>query len=187
MRLSRHVTIKLHFSALFQVNMKDITERLKGKKITLTPQRMAVAEYLSECDDHPTADQIHKAIKEKYPSISLATIYSTLELLKEHGQIQELSIRKRGKACFDPNPDIHHHFLCRKCGKIVGLEFDYPQSCPIIAKDTVEGCKIEEMQAYLYGICSDCLSSACDQEGAECSANQRKEIKNERKNRSRSG
>jgi Fur family peroxide stress response transcriptional regulator len=137
--------------------MKDIIQRLKEKRITLTPQRMAVAEYLRECEDHPTADQIHRAIQEKYPSISLATVYSTLELLKELGEIQELSIRKRGKACFDPDPDIHHHLLCRKCGKIVSLEFHYPRSCPIIAKDTIKGCKIEEVQAYLYGICAECL------------------------------
>jgi len=145
--------------------MKDIIQRLKEKKITLTPQRMAVAGFLGKCKDHPTADQIHRAIQERYPSISLATVYSTLELLKELGEIQELSIRKRGKACFDPNPGIHHHLLCRKCGKIVSLEFEYPRSCPIIAKETVKGCKIEEVQAYLYGVCSECLRGESELKG----------------------
>ncbi|MFH1624200.1 MAG: hypothetical protein ABID54_03470, partial [Pseudomonadota bacterium] len=70
---------------------------------------------------------------------------------------QELSIRKRRKACFDPIPDIHHHLLCRKCGKIVSIEMEYPRSCPIIAKEIISGCKVEEMQAYLYGICSKCM------------------------------
>jgi Fur family peroxide stress response transcriptional regulator len=137
--------------------MKHILERLKEKRVTLTPQRMAIAEFLSKSKDHPTADQIHKVIQAKYPTMSVATVYSTLELLKELGEIQELSIRKRGKACFDPNPDIHHHLLCRKCGKILGIEFDYPRTCPIIARDTINGCKIEEVQAYLYGICSKCM------------------------------
>jgi len=87
----------------------------------------------------------------------LATVYSTLELLKELGEVQELSIRKRGKACFDANPGLHHHLLCRKCGNILDIEFEHPSNCPIIAKQNINGCKVEEVQAYLYGICSECL------------------------------
>ncbi|HUT69858.1 MAG TPA: Fur family transcriptional regulator [Desulfatiglandales bacterium] len=138
-------------------------ERLRQKEVTLTPQRMAIVEYLSNSADHPTADEIHRVIQRKYPTMSLATVYSTLELLKELGEIQELSIRKRGKACFDPNPDLHHHLLCRKCGRILSIGFDYPRSCPILGKENIEGCKIEEVQAYLYGICSECM----EQDGGE--------------------
>jgi len=137
--------------------MKDIIERLKENGVTLTPQRMAVAEFLSRSKNHPTVDEIHRNIHRRYPTMSVATVYSTLKLLKELGEIQELSIRKRGKACFDPNPDIHHHLLCRKCGKIVDIEFDHPINCPIMAKENINGCKVEEIQAYLYGICSECL------------------------------
>ena len=136
--------------------MKDIIERLKENEVTLTPQRMAIAEFLSRSKDHPTVDEIHKDIRKRYPTMSVATVYSTLELLKELGEIQELSIRKRGKACFDPNPGLHHHLLCRKCGKILDVEFEHPSNCPIIAKETIDGCKVEEVQAYLYGICSEC-------------------------------
>lgn len=129
----------------------------------MTPQRMAVVEFLSKTEIHPTADDIHKDIQARYPTISLATVYSTLQLLKELGEIQELSIRKRGKACFDPNPDIHHHLLCRKCGRILSIEFEYPRSCPIIARDIINGCKIEEVQAYLYGVCSECMEREGEQ------------------------
>jgi len=139
--------------------MKDIIERLKGKRVTLTPQRMAVVEFLSTSTYHPTADEIHKDIQSRYPTLSVATVYSTLELLKELGEIQELSIRKRGKVCFDPNPDLHHHLLCRKCGKVLNIEFDYPANCPIIEKESIDGCIVEEVQAYLYGICATCVKS----------------------------
>ncbi len=141
----------------------DILERLRKKGVTMTPQRMAVLEFLSKTEIHPTADDIHKYIQARYPTISLATVYSTLQLLKELGEIQELSIRKRGKACFDPNPDIHHHLLCRKCGRILSIEFEYPRSCPIIARDIINGCKIEEVQAYLYGVCSECMEREGEQ------------------------
>lgn len=141
----------------------DILKRLREKGVTMTPQRMAVVEFLIKSETHPTADDIHKSIQARYPSISLATVYSTLELLKELGEIQELSIRKRGKACFDPNPDIHHHLLCRRCGRILSIEFEYPRSCPIIARDIINGCKIEEVQAYLYGVCSECMEREGEQ------------------------
>jgi Fur family peroxide stress response transcriptional regulator len=137
--------------------MKNIIERLKEKKVTLTPQRMAIAEFLSNSMAHPTVDEIHKALQRRYPTMSMATVYSTLELLKEFGEIQELSISKRGKACFDPIPDLHHHLLCGKCGMILNIEFDCPRKCPIIAKESIKGCKVQEVQAYLYGICSECL------------------------------
>jgi len=78
--------------------MKDILKRLKDKGVSLTPQRMAIAEFLSKSKDHPTADEIHRFLQAKYPTMSLATVYSALELLKELGEIQELSIGKRGKA-----------------------------------------------------------------------------------------
>ncbi|TET95411.1 MAG: transcriptional repressor [Desulfobacteraceae bacterium] len=137
--------------------MKDIIERLKENGVTLTPQRMAIAEFLNKSKNHPTVDEIHKDIQRRYPTMSVATVYSTLELMKELGEIQELSIRKRGKACFDPTPGLHHHLLCRKCGKILDIEFDHPSNCPIMGKESINGCKVEEVQAYLYGICSECL------------------------------
>jgi Fur family peroxide stress response transcriptional regulator len=145
--------------------MKDIIERLKEKEVALTPQRMAIAEFLSKSKEHPTVDEIHRAIQRRYPTMSVATVYSTLELLKELGEVQELSIRKRGRACFDPNPDLHHHLLCRKCGKILNIQINYPSGCPIIAKERVNGCEVEEVQAYLYGICSGCLKSESEEKG----------------------
>jgi Fur family peroxide stress response transcriptional regulator len=137
--------------------MKEILERLRQKGVTLTPQRMAIAEFVSKSTDHPTVDDIHQAIHKRYPTMSVATVYSTLELLKEFGEVQELSIRKRGKACFDPNPELHHHLLCRRCGKIVHIDFAHPSDCPLITREGIKGCRIEEVQAYLYGVCSECL------------------------------
>ncbi|MBW1715783.1 MAG: transcriptional repressor [Deltaproteobacteria bacterium] len=91
-------------------------------------------------------------------------MYSTLELLKELEEVQELSIRKRGRACFDANSHLHHHLLSRKCGKILNIEIDYPSGCPIIAKESVSGCKVEQAQAYPYGKCSECLKSESEEE-----------------------
>ncbi len=129
--------------------MKDIIERLRDNGLTLTPQRMAIAEFLSKSRNHPTVDEIHRNIQGRYPTISLATVYSTLKVLKELGEIQELSIRKRDKVCFDPDPNIHHHLLCRKCGKIVDFEFDYPINCPIMEKEEINGSLSKSIMIFL--------------------------------------
>ena len=133
--------------------MKNIIDRLKEKGVTLTPQRLAIVQVLSKSHFHPTVEDIHNDIKKKYPTMSIATVYSTLELLKSLGEIQELSIMRRGKACFDPHPTPHHHFMCKKCEKIINIDVE----CPMCGKELPNGCQVDEMQAYFYGICPECL------------------------------
>jgi Fur family peroxide stress response transcriptional regulator len=142
--------------------MKEMMERLKNKRVTLTPQRLAIIEYLKKSHMHPCADEIYHAVKMKYPSMSPATVYSTLQLLKEMGEVQELHIRG-DKACYDPTPERHHHLLCRVCGRLMNVEV----SCPIIRNKKIAGHKIEEVQAYLYGICADCLKKKSSQSSKE--------------------
>lgn len=131
---------------------KEMMERLKKKGVRLTPQRLAVIEFLKKSKGHPSVGEIYYAIKRKYPSISPATVYSTLQMLKEMGEIQELHIRA-DKASFDNNPQPHHHFLCRICGIIMDVEVE----CPIRNKKTISGHEVEAVKAYLFGVCSECL------------------------------
>ncbi|MBN1165207.1 MAG: transcriptional repressor [Candidatus Krumholzibacteriota bacterium] len=138
----------------------DVFQKLKKQKITLTPQRMAIIEYLIQNYSHPTADDIFMHIRKKYTTISRATVYSTLKLLLDLGEIQELSIRKRGEVCFDTSREPHHHFLCRQCGKIIDIELPYPHKCQIVQAGENQRCQVEEMQAYLYGVCSECDAGA---------------------------
>lgn len=133
--------------------MKKVMKRLREKGVRLTPQRLAIIEFLKNSDDHPCVDMIYKAIKTKYPSISPATVYSTLQLLVKLGEIQELHIRGE-RTCYDPLNTPHHHFLCRKCGKIYDVDI---QSCKVSGNRGVSGHKIEEVQLYIYGICKKCL------------------------------
>ncbi|TET79582.1 MAG: transcriptional repressor [Candidatus Cloacimonadota bacterium] len=139
-------------------DMKQMIERLKQRGVTLTPQRMAVIEFLIKSSNHPCVDTIYQAIKKKYPSISPATVYSTLQLLKEMGEIQELHIRG-DRACYDPITWRHHHLLCRSCGRILDVDID---GCPITNNKLIREHRVEEVQAYIYGVCSECLEKERD-------------------------
>ena len=136
--------------------MDEIIKRLKDKGITLTPQRIAIIEYMMNNKNHPTADEIYNAIKKKYWTISVATVYSTLELLEELGEIQK--IYTDSSARYDWNKKPHHHFICRKCGKIYDIEDEFTEICPIISVAKEQGYKIENIKAYFYGLCPKCAS-----------------------------
>ncbi len=126
-----------------------LTEKLKKKDIVATPQRMAIAGYLEDNTNHPDAETIYENLKEKFPTMSVATVYSTVDLLKEHGMIQELHIRS-GLSNYDPNTEQHCHFLCEHCDTVkdVFTEIEIP--------DGLENHRVESAKGYFYGVCSNC-------------------------------
>ncbi len=123
---------------------------LKEIGLKVTPQRLAIIEYLDGNKEHPTAEDIYKAVSKKYPSMSLATVYNTLEVLKKAGVITELKIDPEKKR-FDPNTTPHHHIICMGCGKIVDLYIDYKLSVPEKTGFEITGNHIE-----FYGYCVRC-------------------------------
>ena len=118
----------------------------------MTLQRLAVLEFLEGNTNHPKVEEIYRNLKKKYPTLSQAPIYTSLQVLRKTGEIQELTIRKE-KTCFDSNAKPHHHFYCQECKKILNIEI----SCPVAEKQWVDGHKVKEVQAYFYGICNYCL------------------------------
>ncbi|MEW5817217.1 MAG: transcriptional repressor [Spirochaetota bacterium] len=129
--------------------MKESSERLKQKKLKLTPQRLAILDYLEGNTSHPSAQGVYGVLKKKYPSLSLATVYNTLETLKEIGDLQELSIDAERKR-FDPNPNLHHHFLCTRCGRVLDIFRDFNLAPPL------EKVKVRNYQINFYGLCDQC-------------------------------
>ena len=74
----------------------------------MTPQRIAIVEYVSNSLHHPTAEDICIHVNERFPMTSRATVYNTLHLLRDYGLLQE--INEAGVIRFDPNIRDHHHF-----------------------------------------------------------------------------
>lgn len=126
--------------------------KLKKLGLKATPQRLAIFNLLEGNTSHPSAEEIYKQLKPRYPSLSLATVYNTLDVLARAGELQEIRI-KNEKRHFDPNPAPHTHFLCRICDSI----FDFDEGAPgIQAPGDVNGYLIEGATLYLYGICPCC-------------------------------
>ncbi len=82
--------------------------------LRLTPQRIAILDYLDGNKSHPSAEDIYRAVAKKFPTISLATVYNTLSALARRGQLLKLTIDP-SKARYDPNTFPHHHLICNVC------------------------------------------------------------------------
>lgn len=137
--------------------MKRLTQQkvetlIREKGLKLTPQRQAIVEYLQGCTHHPTADDIFAAVNERFPLTSRATVYNTLNWLKEVGQVSE--VFEGGVARFDPNLEPHYHFVCRGCGSVEDIEPDAFGPLPnynLPGRQTVESFDIT-----MRGLCAKC-------------------------------
>lgn len=124
------------------------------REVGLVPtiQRLAVLDWLYRTKLHPTADQVYSAVRKKFPSISRATVYNTLEALTKAGMILRLSVDPT-VARYDADLKPHAHFRCRVCQKIYDIEVK--DGMPIDVK--ADGHLVESVRTYAYGVCANCL------------------------------
>lgn len=134
--------------------MDYIASIFKEKKLKLTPQRLAVYNYLINTTSHPSADVIYTDIHIQYPTMSLATVYKALKTLADVGLIQEINVGE-GNFRYDGNSAPHPHIQCLGCGKVddfKDLSFDNLNS---IAKEHTDY-QIISNKVYFYGYCTNC-------------------------------
>lgn len=89
-------------------------------KMRLTPQKIAIINYLKSVRTHPTAEQVYKAIKKNISTITLATVYRNLNTLAEQKHILRLEINH--EYHYDYHTETHQHFVCEDSGKIYDIE-----------------------------------------------------------------
>jgi Fur family peroxide stress response transcriptional regulator len=134
--------------------VEEAIDGLKDAKIRITPQRYAVLEYLIKNMNHPCADDIYQALSDKFPSMSVATVYNNLRLFTEIGLVNEMKFGDASSR-FDFNSTPHYHAICNKCGKIE--DFVYPKLEEIETTASIlTGFKVEEHRAEVYGTCGTC-------------------------------
>ena len=131
--------------------MEDNVKLLKDNNLKITPQRLSILTYLEKHHIHPTVDDIYTALKQKTPSLSKTTVYNALEALKQHNIIQTLTI-SGSETRYDLRHDLHHHFLCKQCHKIIDIDI----CCPNITQVTNQGYHVDEVHGYFKGICKSC-------------------------------
>lgn len=154
-----------------EMRLSALEQTLRGRGHRLTPQRLAILAALVRDTGHPAADELHRRILPEFPTTSLATVYKTLALLKEHGEVLELASEgTAGPGCrYDGRrPRPHPHFICTRCGKISDPE-DSPENTQAEAQITAlverlarqAGHMVDAVRLDLYGLCQDCRQTCC--------------------------
>jgi Fur family transcriptional regulator, peroxide stress response regulator len=132
----------------------ELMAALKERDYRLTPQRVELVRLIASSEGHPSAGQLYARVKRKFPTMSHATVYKTLAMLKEMGQVLEIDLRD--DSHYDGNrPEPHPHLICMNCGKIVDGEAALDQDS-MRRLEQVSGFKILRPQIALYGLCPDC-------------------------------
>ena len=134
-----------------------IVQKLKAHGCKITPQRLAIVEILATSEGHPSVENIHDQLKKNFPTMSLATVYKNIALIKSFGEVLELGFPD-GSNRYDGNrPYPHPHVICIKCKKIVDPDLD---STDLLKKEVAEetNFKILNHRLDFFGICNDCLA-----------------------------
>jgi Fur family peroxide stress response transcriptional regulator len=132
----------------------SIIDTLRKKGYKATTQRIAICRFVLNSRDHPNAQKIYAEVKKVHPTVSLATVYKTLQILTEQDLIQELDLPE-SKARFDSYMDPHINIVCLQCGNIQ----DFSDN---IAREMVERLTTKAdftrtgQRIDIYGICKTC-------------------------------
>lgn len=137
-----------HYNIIFILNFSGWSMTFRK-----TPQRMAILEYLSENRDHPSAEDIFREVRQNFPTMSLATVYNTLELLRERGDVLELTFDPSRKR-YDPRTVEHHHLICRSCGRVADIDRNLNIS---LTEEERQGFVVEGNHIEFFGTCFHCL------------------------------
>lgn len=131
--------------------IESIKDKLQEGNYKVTPQRIEVINSLIELD-HPTAKEIQEKIEDRYPMISPSTIYGTLDLLEDIGEL--LPIQEGNETRYDLSPDIHPHYICEEDGEVSDIDDpEIEQKLRELMNDSsIDASRVE---LNFYGPCKD--------------------------------
>jgi len=136
-------------------NPTTLTTTLQQAGMRITPQRVAICELLANSHEHPTAAMIYDEIKQQFHSLSLATVYNTLETLVSLGAVNVLGSAGDDKVHYDADTEPHVNLACIACSRIIDIPSEH-----ITHLDTeitaASGYKLLGARVLYYGLCPDC-------------------------------
>lgn len=124
-----------------------------------TPQRRAVLDVISRSDDHPTAAEVLDRVCEILPGIGAATVYRTLGMLVESGQILELRIGQ-SPTRYDRNILRHDHLVCDSCETVVDVDLSLGRRQLLDQVEAQYGFRITGYDLRVHGECAKCRTAS---------------------------
>jgi Fe2+ or Zn2+ uptake regulation protein len=133
---------------------EELTTRFRAKGLRVTPQRQCLFRLLQDNDGHPTVDALYESARAQMPTISLKTVYQTVNDLAAMGEVSLLDLGT-GSVRVDPNVErAHHHLVCSGCGMVRDLPLDVPT--PRLPAQYRRRFSVDAVEVIFRGRCDDC-------------------------------
>ena len=135
--------------------LNQMIEKLRELNYRLTPQRLAVLKILAVSHGHPSVERIYEQVKTDFPTTSLATVYKTVSLVKELGEVLELGFSDDRNRYDGNKPYSHPHLICTHCRNIIDPDLSsLHHMTEELEKET--GFRIVNHRMDFFGLCPDC-------------------------------
>jgi Fe2+ or Zn2+ uptake regulation protein len=141
----------------------ELTQLFRDWGFKVTPQRQCIFRVLHGNGSHPTAHAVFESLRQEMPTISLRTVYQTLNDLVALGEIQQFDVGT-GAARFDPATGAHHHLVCTRCGAMRDVHCD-PAGLRLPARQH-QGFIISGAEVIFRGLCTKCSRATSRQKDA---------------------
>lgn len=136
-------------------DISTLTSALQSAGMRITPQRTAICELLTTSDEHPTAAMIFEELKPRFASLSLATVYNTLDALVKIGVVNVLGHAGDDTVHYDADTKPHVNLACISCSKIIDIPSEHVTH--LDAEITsASGYKLLGARVLYYGLCPTC-------------------------------
>lgn len=135
-----------------------MVQRLREGEHRITPQRLAILEVLATSKGHPSADEIYRQLRGSFPTMSPATVYKTLAVLKSRGEVLELEFSEQANRYDGRRPYPHPHVICTACGVVVDPSFlGLEELTSRMMAET--GFVISTHRLDFFGLCPSCRNT----------------------------
>ena len=143
---------------------EELTQLFRANGRKVTAQRQCIFRVLQGDVTHPSAEAVYESARRDVETISLKTVYQTLNDLAELGEIASLDVGT-GMTRFDPNvDDAHHHVVCRRCGKVRDVYADFPDIRLPDGSDL--GFEVGSAEIVFRGLCAECQAATAGEPGS---------------------
>jgi len=132
---------------------EELTTLFRERGWKVTPQRHCVFRILHDNPTHPTADAVYAVARGQMPTISLRTVYQTLNDLAAMGEVNVLDLGT-GSVRFDPDRAAHHHLVCTSCGAVRDLFAEFPGLQVPAGRE--QGFTVGDAEVVFRGLCEAC-------------------------------
>ncbi|HKI52258.1 MAG TPA: transcriptional repressor [Geothermobacteraceae bacterium] len=138
-----------------QQRLDDIIGKLRQRACRITPQRVAILKIFLSSDEHPSVERVYEQVRADFPTTSLATVYKTVALLKEIGEILEINFADDRNRYDGLKPYPHPHLICTRCKRIIDPEVTLLEQLKSEVAQS-SGYLVLSHQLEFFGICPTC-------------------------------